>query len=1153
MAIDFQRIQGVFQAVAELPPAERAAVLERECGGDAELRRCVEALLQAHDDSAELPAASWPPTRATPCPKAPDDPGEPPAAEPEPTGPHVPAVEPGQLFAGRYKLREKLGAGGMGVVFVAEQTGPVQRRVALKVIRAGLDTHRLLARFEQERQALALMDHPNIAKVFDAGVDPAGRPYFAMELVKGLPLTKFCDDAKLTPRERLELFVPVCQAVQHAHQKGVIHRDLKPSNILVGLYDGVSVPKVIDFGVAKATGPRLTERSVYTEVGSLIGTLEYMSPEQAEPNNLDIDTRSDVYALGVILYELLTGAVPFSRKELEGAGLAEMLRVIKEVEPPRPSTKLSHSGSLPSVAAQRHMEPYKLAALVRGELDWIVMKALEKDRGRRYETANGFAMDVQRYLADEPVQAGPPSARYRLRKFMKRNRGPVVAVTVVFLTLVAGVVGTTLALVEATRQQRIAETNQRIAETNADKAKEEERNAKAARGEAEGLANKEKATRKQAQKQLLRTKTLLYISNITEAHNHFLNHDLVRCRIALDDCDSDLRGPEYGYLVNQLAKKARILRGHTNCVLSLALNGDNMRLFSGQLLDGAIKVWNLETGKEILALRGHTNAVSSLALHESGKRLASGGGDRTIRVWDLETNKEILTLRGHTAMVSSLALSRDGHRLFSGGGVGDNTIKVWDLKAGKKLRTLHGHTAAVSDLVLSGDNRRLYSGSGDGTIKVWDLESGKELRTLGRFLGAVQGLALSGDGKRLFSAGMDIKLWDLETGKETLTLRGPMSFTRLALSGDGKRLFSGRVDGIIQVWDLEAGREALALRGHTGSITGLALYADGKRLVSGSLDKSLQVWDLEGGKEALALRGHRGEITGLALSGDGKRLFSGAHLDGAIKVWDVKAGKETYSLRGDTGKVLGLALSGDGKRLVSRGGGGTLHVWDLDAGRVVLTLRERQGFDSRAPMALSGNGKRLCTRTALFGISVWDLETGKETLTLGGQQDGALGLALSRDGRRLVSGRMDTTILGAPSGTIMVWDLETGKETRTLRGHQSWVFSLALSGDGKRLFSAGLDDAIKVWDLESGKETHALRGHQGGILSLLLSRDGKRLYSAGVDRTIKIWDLEVGKVTLTLRGHTGAVTHLALPDDGKRLASGDADGIIKIWDLEAVQ
>jgi serine/threonine protein kinase len=474
MPINFERVQGVFYALAELPPAERAAVLDRECGDDASLRSFVESLLRAHDDSRELPAAA-------------------PATDSGPTRTFMPAVEPGQVFAGRYKLREKLGEGGMGVVFVADQTEPVQRRVALKIIRAGLDTHRLLARFEQERQALALMDHPNIAKVFDAGTDDErmkdeggrmknatsgrspdssliphpssllSRPYFAMELVKGLPLTKYCDDAKLSPRQRLELFIPVCQAVQHAHQKGIIHRDLKPSNILVGLYDGRPVPKVIDFGVAKATGPRLAAQSVYTEVGSLIGTLEYMSPEQAELNNLDIDTRSDVYALGVILYELLTGAVPFSRKELEKAGLAEMLRFIKEAEPPKPSTKLSHSNTLPAIAAQRHTDPHRLTALVRGELDWIVMKALEKDRGRRYETANGFALDVQRYLAGEPVLAAPASAMYRLRKFVRLHRGPVAAAGLVLLALLAGIAGTTWGLVRADHHRGLAETAKREA------------------------------------------------------------------------------------------------------------------------------------------------------------------------------------------------------------------------------------------------------------------------------------------------------------------------------------------------------------------------------------------------------------------------------------------------------------------------------------------------------------------------------------------------------------------------------------------------------------------------------------------------------------------------------------------------------------------
>jgi tetratricopeptide (TPR) repeat protein len=439
MAIDPKQVQAAFLEAVAATPEERAGVLDRVCAGDAELRRRVELLMRAHDDSGDLPSAAG---------KA-EDTGayESKAAHAAPRA----DLQPGDIFAGRYKLREKLGEGGMGIVWVADQTTPVQRRIALKVIKSSEDSLRLLARFEQERQALALMDHPNIAKVLDAGVSDNARPYFVMELIKGVPLTKYCDQAKLTPRERLELFVPVCQAVQHAHQKGIIHRDLKPSNILIGLYDGRPVPKVIDFGVAKATGPRLGEQSIYTEVGAMIGTLEYMSPEQAALNNLDIDTRSDVYSLGVILYELLTGSVPFSRKDLKAAGFAEMLRIIKEVEPPKPSTWLSGSGTLPSVAALRHTEPKKLTRLVRGELDWIVMKCLEKDRSRRFETANGLARDIERYLADEVIEARPPSARYQLRKFVRRHKGQVVATVAVVVALVVGVAAVVTVQLRANR------------------------------------------------------------------------------------------------------------------------------------------------------------------------------------------------------------------------------------------------------------------------------------------------------------------------------------------------------------------------------------------------------------------------------------------------------------------------------------------------------------------------------------------------------------------------------------------------------------------------------------------------------------------------------------------------------------------------------
>jgi eukaryotic-like serine/threonine-protein kinase len=462
-------------ALAKKTPTERAAFLDEACSGDVALRQRVEALLQSHDHEEFLrtPAVTRPEEPTSLAQSATDGL----TTTPESTTP----TERAATMIGPYKLLQQIGEGGMGTVYMAEQTHPVRRTVAIKLIKDGMDDRQVLARFGAERQALALMDHPNIAKVFDAGATEQGRHYFVMELVKGIPITRFCDERRLTLRERLELAIPVCQAVQHAHQKGIIHRDLKPSNVLIALYDGKPVPKVIDFGVAKATGARLTDQTLYTDFGSVVGTLEYMSPEQAELNQLDIDTRSDIYSLGVLLYELLTGSTPLERKQLKTAVFLEVLRMIREEDSPPPSARLSTTEELPNIAACRHVEPRKLSGLVRGELDWIVMKALEKDRNRRYETANGLAADLRHYLDDEPVEACPPSAGYRLRKLVRRHRGLVLAAALVLLALLAGVIGTTWGLIRADQARR-AEAAQRMrAEANELKAVEQSRIAEAVR------------------------------------------------------------------------------------------------------------------------------------------------------------------------------------------------------------------------------------------------------------------------------------------------------------------------------------------------------------------------------------------------------------------------------------------------------------------------------------------------------------------------------------------------------------------------------------------------------------------------------------------------------------------------------------------------
>jgi eukaryotic-like serine/threonine-protein kinase len=650
MSIDTARAKSLFLAASDLTsPANRADYLDRECGADAELRARVEALLRANDQALKLPEGANDPTSAHA------------ASYPPPTKDCVdPSASVGAILAGKYKLIQEIGEGGMGSVFMAQQTEPVRRVVAVKVIKAGMDSRAVLARFEAERQALAIMDHPNIAKVLDAGTTEGGRPFFVMELVKGTPITQYCDERKLTPRQRLELFVPVCQAIQHAHQKGIIHRDIKPTNVLVAMFDDRLVPKVIDFGVAKATGSTLTDKTLMTGFGAVVGTPEYMSPEQASLNNLDIDTRSDVYSLGVLLYELLTGSTPVDRKSLGNAALLEILRIVREVDAPRPSAKLSTIDTLPSVAANRGIEPGKLSKLMKGELDWVLLKALEKDRSRRYETANGLARDIERYLADEVVEARPPSAGYRLKKFVRRHKVKVLAVVaaaVVFVSVTATlVIGAFYA--EARRARLTAERLKESAVI------------------AQKSAQKEKLVAQQAayesKQSKERVRQVFYAADIQLARTHWEANRPVKMRELLEQHipatgERDLRGFEWHYLWHLANSAQRTLRGHTQPIDTLAfaggalLSGDveyqyrtagTLRKWPNGRMEGATKLFTQLVSP---TRAGYYPGIRSLDVLPDGTRCALVD-DGVVRVLNVEYGEQVRLLDDFSGEPQAVAL-----------------------------------------------------------------------------------------------------------------------------------------------------------------------------------------------------------------------------------------------------------------------------------------------------------------------------------------------------------------------------------------------------------------------------------------------------------------------------------------------------------------
>jgi WD40 repeat protein len=1085
-----------------------------------------------------------------------------------------PAETDGALVAGRFKLLERIGEGGMGTVWVAEQLEPVRRKVAVKLIKEGMDSKSVLARFDAERQALALMDHPNIAKVLDGGTTASGRPFFVMEYVKGVPFTKYCDNSCLTVAQRLELMVPVCQAVEHAHQKGIIHRDLKPSNILVCLYDGKPVPKVIDFGLAKAMHEPLTEQTLHTAHGFMMGTPLYMSPEQAEFNNLDVDTRTDIYALGVILYELLTGTTPLERQRLRDASWDEMMRLIKEVEPPTPSARLSGSADLASVAAQRRTEPGKLTRLVRGEPDWIVMKALAKERARRYETARDLARDLQRYLADEPVEASPPSARYRLGKFARKHRAALAMAATVALLLLAGIAASTWQAVRATVAEDDAVTQTGIA-------KESERKAKQSEGKAKESEQKAKENEERALQIAEELKYNLALDQILLAQAAFDGGNLALARERLERVPAQLRRWEWYYLQRQYHPGIFTLYGHAHRVKSVAYSFDGSRLATGSD-DGTARIWDARTGLLLLELRGHLKPkvavhspqVTSVAFSPDGTRLATASTDKTTKIWDARTGELVRDIIGHKDQVLCVAFSPDGTRLVTSSA--DETTQVWDAHTGMALFELKGHAKAKSAVVatpvgpvqamtfpvltiaFSRDGKFLVTGSWDKTAKVWDAQTGKHLLDFKGHTGPVWSVAFSPDGASLVTGSADgsAKIWDARTAKPVRDLLGHNDTVRsAAFSLDGTHLVTGGEDGTAKTWDARTGTLLFSFKGHTAAVTSVAFSPDGKRVVTASDDATATVWDAGTGTPRVEFKAHAGSVKGVDFSRDGRRLLTGGD-DGTPKVWDAqgkllltlkahsppklwdpRTKKPVFEYKGRPAEVTCVAYSPDGSRFATGGADASVNIRDADSGALLRELKLPHIVSS---LAFDAGGTRIAAGSYDEMARIWDASSGALLQEFKGHGTKVTSVAFSPDGTRLVTGSFNWT--------AWVWDAGTGKLLFPLKGHGGSVTSVAYSADGRFLITGSEDKTAKVWDVRTGTLRFDLKGHIGTVQRAGFSPDGTRLVTGSWDGTTKIWDARTGMPLLDLKDQRGGGRSLAFSRDGTRLATGSAEGTVRIWE-----
>jgi WD40 repeat protein/tRNA A-37 threonylcarbamoyl transferase component Bud32 len=1018
--------------------------------------------------------------------------------------PSLPTEQSGD-WIGRYKLLEKIGEGGFGAVYVAEQKEPVKRRVALKIIKLGMDTRQVVARFEAERQALALMDHPNIAKIFDAGATATGRPYFVMELVRGIPITEYCDTKRLPTAKRLELFIQVCRAIQHAHQKGIIHRDIKPSNILVTLHDGVPVPKVIDFGIAKATQAGLTEKTVYTQFQHFIGTPAYMSPEQAEMSGLDIDTRSDIYALGVLLYELLVGKTPFDPKELLAVGLDEMRRTIREREPVRPSTRLRSmiGEELTTTAERRGAEAPRLISLLRGDLDWIVMKCLEKDRTRRYEAAIGLAIDVQRHLDNEPVLARPPSAAYRLRKFVRRNKVAVGVVASVAAALVLGICASTWQAIRATTAKQESEAN-------------------------------------------------TYAADMNEAQQALLADDLGKARTLLARYRSGsgmehLRGFEWRYLAAEARSDYAALESSSaSSVIRLALSPDG-RMLALSRLNGNVELWNPASLRRVATLETNLSYNVGLAFSPTSRLLAASAGNGPIRLWQLDPLRVASEL-AHTNLAIRLAFSPDGRYLASASLINwvRGEVCVWDLETRQVVRYYPGFIFRPSvhgaPICFSPDGRQLALGGDSGRIRTLDWANNRVLLDIPAHDQEVTSLAYSPDGKLLASGGgysaEDIRLWSAATGQTAGSLAGHRGWIcDLQFSADGQRLLSASADQTIGIWDVPTRRLIQKLRGHLDEVYSIALDERRTNLITGCKDGSLALWDLARVREH-GLRLDLPAQTQCPAYAASRGSVAILDQRGAVALWHPEDPQRLSMISALGCSNAALAVAYQRGLVACATPEGPVRIWSLNSASLVTNLSLNPGqldglsFSKNEDSLVAANGVPLRSVTA----TVWDAKTWTKRCSF----ETTDWESFCGDGRLLVVGFED--------GSLAWRDAVRGQRLAQTICHHRNITGLDFSPDGSMLASVSSDGTVALWDTKARRRTACWKADFLGLCAVSFSPDGTRLVTGLTGgRAARVWDLKTRRELLTLAAPGNAFRSVRFSSDGDTLLCGSDDGHCYLW------